>query len=81
MIFFHILGVVGTVCVLFCYWMIAEGKWTNKTKKYYLINGIGALFLLASLVVNFNLGSVILEIFFLIITVRGYLKAIKENNV
>lgn len=77
---YQLIGLLGTFCVLYSYWMITEGKWNNEVKNYYFVNGTGAILLAFSLLFSFNLGSFVIEVFFLVISVRGYYKNIWLPN-
>ena len=78
---YQLIGLVGSVCILFAYWKMVEGKWTNVSKEFYTVNGIGALLLAFSLLFSFNLGSFVTEVFFLIISARGYWKNIYKKKI
>ncbi len=67
----HMLGMVGMTCVVYAYLSVERDWLNNKDIKFYLINLIGAVLLLISLLINFNLGSFIIEIFWVIISING----------
>jgi predicted membrane protein len=75
----HLIGIIGMACVVFAYFA-AERDWLdNKNVKYYLINLIGAILLLISLLINFNLGSFIIEIFWIAISIRGIINSYQKK--
>lgn len=74
----HVIGVVGMVCVVFAYLAVERGWVDNKDVKFYVINLIGAVLLLISLLINFNLGSFVIEIFWIIISINGIVNYYKK---
>lgn len=71
---FQGIGLLGTVCVIFSYWMVASGKWTGTTRSYFTVNLIGAILLSISLWATPNLGSIVIELFFAAISIYGLIK-------
>ena len=71
----HGIGFLGMACVVTAYFMITEKRWTTDAPIYHWINLAGAVLLLVSLLVHFNLGSFIIEVFWIGIALRGLLKA------
>lgn len=67
----HATGMIGMAFVVFAYFAVERDWVNNKEVKFYVINLIGAILLLISLLVNFNLGSFIIEIFWITISMRG----------
>jgi predicted membrane protein len=76
----HAISMIGMACVVFAYFAIERGWLDNKNIKLYVINLIGALLLLISLLINFNLGSFIIEIFWIIISMMGIINYYKIKN-
>lgn len=72
--FFHIIGFIGMICVVFAYFLGQTGKLKNDDASYLNLNFFGSIFLLISLCKHFNLGSFIIEIFWIIITLYGFYK-------
>lgn len=78
-IFGHTIGMVGMACVVLAYLAI-ERKWLDANNiKLYLLNLLGAVLLIISLVINFNLGSFIIEIFWIAISLNGIWHWYKRN--
>lgn len=67
----HIVGFIGMVFVVIAFHNTVTGKWAGQSKIFNVVNLIGATLLLLSLTVHFNLGSFIIEVFWIIISVRG----------
>ncbi len=74
-----IIGFVGMFCIVAAY------AYSNLTKEMNLlffngINLIGAILLIISLTVNFNLPSMVLEIIWMAIAIFGIVKALLERR-
>lgn len=72
------IGFVGMALVIFAYLLLQINKYTIQSLQYQLLNLVGAILLLISLCVHFNLGSFIIEVFWIIITLYGIYKNIKK---
>jgi len=77
---YHWIGFIGMVFVVVAYLFLQTNKYTIKSIQYQLLNLVGAILLLISLCVHFNFGSFIIEIFWIIITIYGISKNIKEKK-
>ena len=61
----NIIGLTGTTMVVSAYIMLQTNVIDSKSLRFNLINLFGALFLLFSLTINFNMASFIIEIFWI----------------
>ncbi len=77
---FQIIGFIGMVFVVLAYLLLQMGKINSNSLKFQFINLIGAILLLISLFVHFNLGSFIIEVFWIGITLYGIYKIYKERK-
>lgn len=75
---YHVVGFGGMILVVYAYLMLQIKKYTITSFSYQFLNLVGAILLLISLFVHFNLGSFIIEVFWIIITVYGMYKNLKE---
>ena len=75
---FQVIGFVGMICVVYAYFLLQIDKIDQKSLKFQLINLVGAILLLISLCVHFNLGSFIIEVFWIGITLYGMYKNKKK---
>lgn len=66
--------------VVIAYLFLQINKYTIKSIEYQLLNLVGAILLLISLFVHFNLGSFIIEVFWIIITIYGIAVNIKDKK-
>ena len=67
----HIVGFAGMGCVVLAFWLVVSEKWKPTSLSYNLLNGLGAVLLILSLCVHFNLGSFVIEIFWIAISAMG----------
>ena len=79
----NIIGMIGTVAVVGAYILLQTDKMDAKGLAFNLTNLFGASFLLFSLLVNFNLASFIIELFWIAASLFGlfqYFKKKRSNN-
>ncbi|MGP1484495.1 MAG: CBU_0592 family membrane protein [Campylobacter sp.] len=77
---FHIIGFLGMVCVVGAYLLLQIGRVGAQSLTFQLINLLGAILLIISLFVHFNLGSFLIEVFWIIITLYGIYKIYKKGT-
>ncbi len=77
---FQWIGFVGMAFVVCAYFFLQINKYDIHCIQYQLLNLVGAILLLISLCVHFNLGSLIIEIFWIMITVYGIYKNLREKK-
>lgn len=77
---FQWIGFLGMAFVVFAYLLLQTKKYTIESMQYQLLNLVGAILLLISLFVHFNLGSFIIEVFWIIITLYGMYKNITKKE-
>ena len=74
------IGVIGMMCVVYAYLAIEKGWLDRNQRRFYLINLIGAILLTISLMFKFNLGSFMIEVFWIWISVAGLIRIKKEKQ-
>jgi len=77
---FQWIGFAGMVFIVWAYFILQMGNHGIDSLYYQLLNLIGAILLLISLLVHFNLGSFLIEVFWIIITLYGMLKLYKKRK-
>lgn len=77
---FQLIGFLGMVFVVVAYFLLQTERQEITSWTYQVLNLIGAILLLISLFVHFNLGSFIIEIFWIIITLYGMYKNLKVKE-
>ncbi len=77
----NIIGTIGTLLIVLAYSLLQLEKIESSSLAYSLVNLIGSLFLIYSLLYNWNFPSVLIEIFWLLISTLGLIKwAIRHRN-
>lgn len=77
---FQFIGLLGMICIVLAYFLLQIGKMTSADLSYQLINLAGAILLIISLLVHFNLGSFLIEVFWIFITIYGIFKIYKDKR-
>ena len=72
--FWQLLGTAGAALIVICYWNVVKETWSPQSKQYLWTNMAGAILLVISLCFNFNLGSMLIEFFWIAISVSGLIK-------
>jgi len=76
----NVVGMVGTSMVVGAYFLIQLNKMDAKGLAYNLLNLFGALFLLLSLLVHFNLASFVIELFWIAASLVGLWQVLKRGR-
>lgn len=79
-IVFNFIGTFGVVFILIAYFLMQLGRITSKQLSYSLLNLIGALLIMISLLHRWNLPSAVIEICWIMISSYGVYQAIKTNK-
>jgi hypothetical protein len=77
--FGHFIGLAGMSSIVIAYYLLERGRLHRDNPKYYILNLVGAALLEVSLVINFNLGSFVIEIFWMAISIFGLLRLRKQK--
>ena len=83
MIFYYydIIGMIGVALIVIAYFLLQIGKLSIENVKFSILNIIGSSMILYSLSYNWNLSSVIIESFWILISFIGVYKyLIKKYN-
>lgn len=70
-IFLNILAVVGSVLLLFGFYRVNTGKWSNKSFWYELDNAVGAIFIMAYQFYYHAYISVFVNVIWLAVAIAG----------
>ncbi|NKB77117.1 MAG: hypothetical protein GKR96_08735 [Gammaproteobacteria bacterium] len=68
---YDLLGTLGVAMILFCYLLIQIGRIDSEKLTFSVVNGIGASLILVSLYYEFNFASVLIEGFWVVISLIG----------
>lgn len=71
---FDIIGSLGVGLIILTYIMLQIEKLRSTELLYSLLNGVGAVLIIVSLIFSFNLPSFIVEFFWLLISLFGIVK-------
>lgn len=72
--FYDYIGIIGVVLVLISYMMLHLEKMKSSSLSYSVSNLVGSILILYSLYYDFNLSAVIIEIFWMLISIFGICK-------
>ncbi len=75
------LGLTGVVLVLLAYGLVSAGKLQATEQRYQLINIVGTIGVLISLMVQWNLSSFLLNAAWLVIGIVGVLRMGRKERI
>ncbi|RXK12331.1 hypothetical protein CP965_10115 [Halarcobacter mediterraneus] len=78
---YQFIGFAGMLFVVIAYFLLQTNKYTIHSLPYQVLNLFGAILLLISLFVHFNLGSFVIEVFWIAITIYGMYHNLKRKKV
>jgi hypothetical protein len=67
----NILGTLGAFSIIAAYALLQSGRWQSQQARYSVCNALGAALILVSLAVEPNVPSIVIESFWLLISVFG----------
>ncbi len=73
-----LLGNAGFLCIIGSYFWLQIGRTSGQSRTYSLVNAIGAALILVSLYYEFNLSAVLVEVFWLIISLLGLIISLRK---
>ncbi|MFK8049856.1 MAG: hypothetical protein AB8B81_15625 [Halioglobus sp.] len=71
-------GNLGVILILAAYLLLQTKKLCAEDVSYSLMNGLGAALVLVSLYYEFNLSAFIIEVFWLLISIYGVVKSLRD---
>jgi hypothetical protein len=71
---YDIIGTIGVGIIVVTYLLLQLGRIRSEEVNYSLLNGVGAALILVSLYYEFNLPSVVVEAFWLVISIFGIIR-------
>jgi hypothetical protein len=75
----NIVGMIGTFCIVAAYLLMQLNMLDPKGMNFNIINLLGAILLLISLSVHFNLPSVVIEVFWIAASLIGIFNIIRSK--
>ncbi len=76
----NIVGNIGVVCFLAAYYLLQKGKLLHTGLTYLLLNLAGAILLMISLLIVWNLSAFILEAAWAMISIYGIINYYKSRK-
>lgn len=77
---YDVIGTIGVSLILLAYFLVQTERITSQNLYYPLLNLLGALLLLVSLMVHWNTASVIIELFWIVISLYGIWSILKQRK-
>ena len=77
---YDFLGIIGVAMIIGSYLFLQLDRLKSSSLGYSLINGLGAVLILISLLFKFNLSAFIIEIFWILISVIGIARYFMNRN-
>ena len=77
---YDLVGNVGVIIILSCYLLLQLRKLNSEDFAFSVLNGIGAIGIIISLMYEFNLSAFLVEFFWLLISVIGVIKGLKKTS-
>ena len=78
---YDILGTIGVAVIILTYAMLQFGRIRSEQLLYSALNAVGASLILVSLYFEFNFPSVVVEVFWLLISLFGIGKYLWQSKV
>ena len=75
-----IAGMAGVACILLAYLLLQVGKLDGMGLRYSLLNLIGALLIVLSLLFKFNLSAFLMEAAWVGISIMGIRRALRNRH-
>ena len=72
-------GIVGAALLMVAYFLLQINKLQSNGLAYSLLNAIGALLIVFSLLVNFNLAAFLIEVFWVLISLIGIVRYLRPR--
>jgi hypothetical protein len=77
---FDLVGFIGVVLIIGAYLLLQLEKLASSSPAYSLLNAVGALLIIVSLVFRFNLSAFIVEAFWVLISLLGLWRSLGNKN-
>ena len=73
---FDLAGLIGVVLIVIAYLLLQLNKLPSSAAAYSLLNAVGALLVIASLLFSFNLSAFLMEAFWFLISLFGLIRTL-----
>jgi drug/metabolite transporter (DMT)-like permease len=76
---YDVVGTSGVVLILIAYFLLLGERLSSKALSYSVLNLVGAMLITVSLVFEFNLSAVIIEVFWMVASAYGVWRALRNR--
>lgn len=73
------IGIIGVAFILTAFFLLEHGTFKSHDRRYLFLNLFGSLFIIVSLLQDWNLPSFTINTLWVVISIYGMLKSIKTN--
>lgn len=73
---FDLVGNIGVLLMVIAYLLLQLEKLSSSVVSYLLLNAVGAVLVIISLIFRFNLSAFLMEVFWLLISLYGLSKSL-----
>ncbi|MBX9870296.1 MAG: hypothetical protein K2X63_10885 [Burkholderiaceae bacterium] len=80
MTIWNLIGTLGAIAIIAAYALLQAGRWNAMQIRYSLVNASGASCILISLIAEPNLPSIIIESFWLLISIMGIARSYRKQK-
>lgn len=75
-----VIGNLGAILILASYFLVQIGKMSATGIAYTGLNGLGAAFIMFSLLFDFNMSAFVVEVFWLLISLVGMARIFRNRR-
>jgi predicted membrane protein len=76
---FDLVGNIGVLLMVFAYLLLQLEKLSSSAVSYLLLNAVGAVLVIISLMFRFNLSAFLMEAFWLLISLYGLTRSLSSR--
>ena len=76
----NVIGLIGVAMVLLAYFLLQIDRWCKNSLSYSVVNLVGSILIPFSLMVHFNLASVIIEVVWISVSSYGVWRALLRGG-
>ena len=76
----QIVGIIGAILIVFTYYLLQIGKISSSGILFSFLNALGAILLIISLSFTFNLGALLIEVFWAACSIYGIIKYLRSKK-
>lgn len=66
-----VVGIIGVGMIVLAYFLLSSERLTSQDRRYHLLNFVGAVLILLSLLVHWNLPSFVIEVIWIGVSLYG----------